>query len=86
MKLSFPSSRVDPKTVLEPYPNAKNSPLGSQKVKNYPKIKLNSKVRIEGIVENKSCSTTRIDGKTDFEPYPEPKNRPLGPQNIKSDP
>lgn len=28
---------VDPKTIFELYPNSKNSPLGSQKVKNDPK-------------------------------------------------
>ena len=39
---------VDPKTVVEPYPNPKNSPLGTQKVKNDSKIKSKSKVRIEG--------------------------------------
>ena len=35
----------------------KNRPLGPQKVKNDPKIKSKSKVRIEGTIENKSCST-----------------------------
>ena len=35
----------------------KNSPLG-QKVKNVPKIKSKSNVRIEGHKENESCSTT----------------------------
>ena len=53
---------VDPKTVFEPYPNLKNSPLGNpkpknsplvpQKVKNYPKIKSKSNVRIEENREN----------------------------------
>ena len=32
---------VDPKTVVEPYPNPKNSPLGPQKVKNTPKLSQN---------------------------------------------
>ena len=36
----------DPKTVFEPYRNPKNSPLGPQKVKNDPKIKSKSNVRI----------------------------------------
>ena len=35
------------KTVVEPYPNPKNSPLGPQKVKKDPKTKSKSKVRIE---------------------------------------
>ena len=37
---------VDPKTVVEPYPNPKNNPLGPKKLKKYPKIKSKSKVRI----------------------------------------
>ena len=48
----------DPKTVFEPYPNPKNSPLGPQKVKNDPKIKSKSNVRIERNKENESYSTT----------------------------
>ena len=32
---------MDPETVLETYPNPKKSPLGPQKFKNDPKIKLN---------------------------------------------
>ena len=43
---------VDPKTVVEPIPNPKNSPLGHQKVKNDPLIKSKSKVRIEENIEN----------------------------------
>ena len=35
-----------------------NSQLGLKKIKNGPKIKSNSKVRIERIIENESCSTT----------------------------
>ena len=34
------------------------SPLGPQKDKNDPKTKLNSNVRIQGIIEKESCSTT----------------------------
>ena len=72
---------VDPKTVFEPYPNPKNSPLGPQKVKKDPKIKSKSKVRIEGTVETETCSTTWVDPKKVFEPLPDPKNSPLGPKN-----
>ena len=49
---------VDPKSFFEPYPDPKNSPLGPQKVKNDPKIKSKSNVRMEGNIENESCSTT----------------------------
>ena len=40
---------VDPKIVLGSYPNPKKNPSGPKKVKNYPKIKSNSKVRILGV-------------------------------------
>ena len=49
---------LTPKTVFDPFPNPKYSPLGPQKVKNDPKIKSKSNVRIEGNIENESCSTT----------------------------
>ena len=58
-------------------PTTKPAHLGSQKDKNYPKIKSNSNVRIQGIIENESCSATWVDPKTVFEPYIEPKNNPL---------
>ena len=44
----------------------KNRPLGLQKVKDDPMIKSNSKVRIEGIIEIESYSTTVIEPKTVF--------------------
>ena len=50
--------KVVPKTVVEPYPNPKNSPLGPQKVKNDPKIKSKSNIRIEGNIEDETCLTT----------------------------
>ena len=50
------TTRVDPKTVFEPYPNPKNSPLGPKKYD--AKIESKSNVRIEGNIENESCSTT----------------------------
>ena len=40
-----------PQNFFEPYSNPKNRPLGLQKVENDPKIKSNSKVRIEGIID-----------------------------------
>ena len=57
-----------------------------KEVKNYSKIKLKSKVRIEGILENKSCSTTWVDPKTVFESLPDPKKSPLQPQKVKITP
>ena len=46
---SCSTTRVDPRTVFKPYRNfdPENSPLGPQKVKNKPKIKSNSNVRIK---------------------------------------
>ena len=46
-----------PKQFLNPTSNPKIAHY-DPKNQNDPKIKSNSKVRIEGIVENKSCSTT----------------------------
>ena len=57
----FTNIWVDPKTVLEPYHDPKNSPLEPQKVKNDPKIKSKSDIRIEKYIENKSCSTTVVE-------------------------
>ena len=39
-----------------PYTHPKNSPLGPQKVKNDTNMEIKS--RVEGNIENKSCSTT----------------------------
>ena len=47
-----------PQNSFEPHIEPKNSQLGSQKVKNDPKIKSKSNVRIERNKENESCSTT----------------------------
>ena len=46
-----------PKQFSNPTPT-QNSLLGPQKVKNDPKIKSKSNVRIEGTQVNKSCSPT----------------------------
>ena len=43
----------DPKTIVKSYSNPKKSPLGPQKVKNDPKIKSKSSVRIEANIEMK---------------------------------
>ena len=55
-----------PQNSFEPNTDPKNSPLVPQKVKIDPKIKSNSKVRIERTTENKSCSPTRVDPKIVF--------------------
>ena len=43
---------------FDPYLNPKNRSFGPQKVKNDPKIKAKSNVRIEANIENESCSNT----------------------------
>ena len=57
---------IEPKTVFEHYPDPTPTirPLGPKKVKNDPKIKSKSKVRIDENIENKSSSTTWVNPKT----------------------
>ena len=77
---------VNPKIVFELYPNLKNSPLGPQKVKNNPKIKYKTNIRIDGNIQNENCSTTSVDHKTVFELFLNPKISPLGAQKVKNNP
>ena len=75
-----------PQNICRPYSDPQTSRLGPQKYKNDPQIKSNSNVRIQGIIENESCSTTGVYPKTVFEPHIESKNSPLGPQKVKNNP
>ena len=77
---------MDPETVVKPNSYPQTSPLGLQKDKNDPKIKSNLNVRIQGIIENESCSTTWVNLNKIFEPHIAPKNSPLGPQKVKKNP
>ena len=77
---------VDTKNQLSNPTLTQNSQLGPQKVKNDPKIKSRSKVKIERNIENESYWTTWVDPKTIVEPHPNPKSSPLGPQKVKNDP
>ena len=61
------------------------SPIGPQKVKNDPKMKSNSKVGFEEILENEKSSTTWVDHKIVFQPYTDSKNSPLEARNSKKD-
>ena len=63
-----------------------NSRLGPQRVKNNPKSKSKSNVKIEGNIENESYPTTWVDPKTVFNAYPIPQNSPLRPQKVKKGP
>ena len=66
------------------HPTLKIAHLGPKNVKNDPKINSISKVRIEGTIENKSCSTTWVDPKVVFEPNYDPKNSPLSKNDPKT--
>ena len=66
-----------PQTVFEPFHNPKNKLLGPQKVKDDPKIKSKSNVRIERNKEDESCSTTYVDPKTVVEPYSNPNKNEI---------
>ena len=59
--------------VFEPHIEAKNSQLGSQKIKNSPKIKSKTNVRIAGIKKIKVVALYELTPKQ-VEPYPNPKN------------
>ena len=50
----YPNPKLARKTVFEPYPNPINIQLGTPKVKSDPKIKSKSNVRIEGYIENET--------------------------------
>ena len=63
-----------------------NSPLGQKKVKNDLKIMSKSNVRIEGNIENESCSTTQVDLTTVFKPYANPKIAHEGSKKSKLTP
>ena len=65
-----------PQNIDKPYSNPKYRPLGPQEVKNNPKIKSKSNIRIEGNIENESCLPTWVDPKTVIEPYSGPKTSP----------
>ena len=75
-----------PQNSFSSLPKPKKQAIRAPKVKNDPKIKSISKVRIEGTIENKSFSTKRVDPKTAFEPYHSPKDGLLEPQKVKKDP
>ena len=62
-----------PQTVVEPYSNPQTSLLGPKRDKNDSKIKSNQNVRIQGIIENESFSTTWVDPKPVVNPHPIPK-------------
>ena len=64
---------------FQPLPQPKNRVA---KFKNDPKIKSESNLRIEGKIENESCSATWVDPKK----VVQPQTSPLGPQKDKNDP
>ena len=73
---------------LRVLPQPQKQPTRAQKkVKNDPKTKSKSNVRIIGnIKKNESCSMTWVDPKTVDEPYSYPQTSPLRPKKDKNDP
>ena len=67
-----------PQNSFRTPPKPQKQPIRAQKVKNDPNIKSKSNARVEGNIENESCSTTRVDSKTVFDSYPKFKNKSLG--------
>ena len=70
--------------MYEPFANPKNSLLGPQKVKSYPKIKSKVNFRFERNKENESCLTTCLDPKTIIEPQKEPIKYKMTPKLSKN--
>ena len=62
-----------PQNSFNPTPTPKNSPLGPQNIKNDPKIRSKSEVRIKRTIENKSWSPKWVNLKTVAKPYSNPK-------------
>ena len=60
----------NPKQFLNPFQTPKIAPQGPKKVKNDPKSKSTSNVRIERNIENEICSTALVDHEIVFEPFP----------------
>ena len=75
-----------PKNSFRTLPRPQKEPIRAQKVQNDPKIKSNSKLRIEEHLENNNCSATWVDQKTVFEPYTDPQNSLLEGQKVKNNP
>ena len=60
---------------LPSYLNSKEEAhyIGAPEIQTDPEITLKLKVRIEGNIDNKSCSPIWVDPKSVFWPYPDPK-------------
>ena len=63
----------DPKTVFESYPNPKNSPLWSQKLKNDPKISQNQMSKLKGTKKMKVVQLNEQTPKQHLNPNQTPK-------------
>ena len=75
-----------PQAVVEPNPNPQNWSFSAQKSQSYPKFGLKSKVRIDGILENSSCSAFKSTHNHLTEPYGNPKNSPIWAQKSNKKP
>ena len=71
---NYSTTWLDPKTVLELYPDPKNSPLGLRKVKNvHRNSKLHDRAEIEPNSEKKVISLYEETQKQFLNPFPTPK-------------
>ena len=75
-----------PQNSFQTLPQPQKLPIRAQKVKNDPNIKSKSNARVEGNIENESCSTTWVDPKTVVKPYSDPQTSLLGPHKTKTTP
>ena len=72
-----------PQNSFRTIPKPLKQPIRAQKVKHDPNIKSKSNARVEGNIENESCSTTWVDPKTFVKPYSNPQSSPLQPHKTK---
>ena len=59
-----------PQNSFRTQPQPQKLPIRAPKSQNNPKIKSKSNVRIEGNIENESCSSIWVYPRTVFEPFP----------------
>ena len=71
-----------PRTVFEPNPGPKNSPVWSKKAPNNSKIRSTLRVRIEGNIENGNHYCIRIDYDDDNEEVEEEEEKEVEEESI----
>ena len=77
---SFKKCSWKSKEIRHIYFKCNSSSLGPKKSKMTPNA------RVEGNIENESCSSTWVDPKTVVKPYSNPQTSPIGPHKTKTTP